>query len=141
MFIVSHHVGLIGPIKCRPHFIKGSFRSVVTSLAKFFIFSPPIFWQLPQLLQHSWVSLNKVGHQQPTSKNFFAMIFATNCPPTAPSCRSFRIIYAFEVVKHLCILLSCPILYIVPSFKVKGFAFLANFCFKVKFRFLGCVCL
>jgi hypothetical protein len=33
LFIVSTLAGLIGPIKSRPHFIKGSFRSVVTNLA------------------------------------------------------------------------------------------------------------
>jgi hypothetical protein len=37
-------VGLIGPIKSRPHFIKGFYGSVVTSLARLFIFSPPILW-------------------------------------------------------------------------------------------------
>jgi hypothetical protein len=36
------HVGLIGPIKFRPHFIKGSYGSVITSLARLFMFNPPI---------------------------------------------------------------------------------------------------
>jgi len=42
---------------------------------------------------------------------------------------SFKIICAFEMVEHLHIFLFCPIMYQIPSFKGKGFAFLANFCF------------
>jgi hypothetical protein len=42
-----------------------------------------------------------------------------------------KTLYAFEVVKHLCNLLSYPILYIIPSFRLKGFTFLANFYFEV----------
>jgi hypothetical protein len=38
------HVGLIGPIKSRPHFIKGSYGSVIISLARLFMFNPPILW-------------------------------------------------------------------------------------------------
>jgi len=52
-FPVSLHFGLIGPIKSRPHFIKGSSGSVVTNLARLFVFSPPNQWQFSQLLQNS----------------------------------------------------------------------------------------
>jgi len=43
LFPINLHVGLIRPIKFRPHFVKGSFRSIVTNLAKLFVFNPPIF--------------------------------------------------------------------------------------------------
>jgi hypothetical protein len=80
-------------------------------------------------LQKSRVLLNKVGHQYPSSKIFFAIISIKKCPPTTPSCGSFRRIYASEVVKHLRIMLSCPTLYIISSFKVKGSTLMANFYF------------
>jgi hypothetical protein len=43
MFPIRLPIGLIVPIKSRPHFIKGSSRNVVTNLATFFVFSPLIF--------------------------------------------------------------------------------------------------
>jgi hypothetical protein len=41
------------------------------------------------------------------------------------------------VVKHLRILLSHPTLYIIPSFRIKGFACLVNFYFWVRFKVSG----
>jgi len=35
LFFISLPIGLNGPIKCRPHFIKGSSRNVVINLARF----------------------------------------------------------------------------------------------------------
>jgi hypothetical protein len=81
--------------------------------------------------------LNKVGHQYLTSKIFFAIIFATKCFLATLSCSSFRTIYVFEMLKHLRIMLSCPIIYINLSFKGKGSTFLANFCFWTRFRIYG----
>ncbi len=62
---------------------------------------------------------------------FFAIISVAKCPLVTP-CNSFKTICASEVVEHICIL-YCPILYIIPSFKGKGFTFLANSCFWVRF--------
>ncbi len=43
VFLINLLVGLIGLIKFGPHFIKGSFESFVTNLARLFLLSPPIF--------------------------------------------------------------------------------------------------
>ncbi len=128
LFAINLPPSSIGPIKSKPHFIKGSSRNVVINLVKLFVFNPQIL-TIVTTSANSWISLNRVGHYYPTSKIFFAIIFVAKCPPTTPSCSSFRTIYAFKVVKHLRILLSYPTLYIIPSFKIKGFSFFANFCF------------
>jgi hypothetical protein len=73
--------------------------------------------------------LNKVGHQCLTSK-----ILCSNIYTKMSFNHSFKIICTSEVVKHLRILLFCPILYIIPFFKVKGYAFLANFHFWTRFK-------
>ncbi len=137
LFPINLHVGLIEHIKSRPHFIKGSSRSVVTNLAKLFVLSPLIFWHLTQLLQNSCISFNRISRQYPTFKIFFIVIYATKCPPTIPSCNSLRTICVSKVVKHLRILLSCPNLYIIPSFRIKGSTFLAKFYFWVKLKVYG----
>jgi len=60
---------------------------------------------------------------------FLYMISIAKWPPNGPSCNSIIMIYAFVVVKHLCNMLSWPILYNSPFFDVKGFALLTSLCF------------
>ncbi len=137
MFFVSLPTCLIGTMKSRPRFIKGSSRNVVTNFAIIFVLSLPIFGQFSQLLQKSWIlewNWPPISYiQNLLCKNICKKMssFAT------PSCSSLKTICASEVVKYLHILLSCPTLYIIPFFKVKGFTFFTNFCFWTRLKVFG----
>ncbi len=70
-----------------------------------------------------------MGHQYLASNIFLFVISIAKCPLTIPSCNSFITFKASMVGRHLFNLLSCPILYKISFFIVKGSTFLDNRCF------------
>jgi hypothetical protein len=138
MYLLScqRFMGLIRPMKSKPHFMNGSTRSMVINFTigacKRFL----IYKHASQDWQSCYASLCIVGHQYLTSNTFWAMMSTKKHPSPTLLIIFRKVVKISSSCKHWCKIWSCPYLYNFVSMMVKGNAFSTNFfCCSVEYPF------